>query len=172
MSWASWSWPRLTATSSARWPRRLTASRSMFGAQSRTWNQFSLTYYFLSKMRRLWLQFVKWVPFSRSFSNIYRCICHQMIVRCLVCLYLKKIPLSETLRRQFHQHFTCPFFLRKCFFCLNVTRKKLPKRIVYKKRERKTLMKLTAGVVHEVTVVKQSGQRFLMDNLKAKQEKV
>ncbi len=27
-------------------------------------------------------------------------------------------------RSQFHQHFTCTFFIWKCFFCLNVTREK------------------------------------------------
>jgi len=31
-------------------------------------------------------------------------------------------------RAQFHQRFLCAFFWRKCFFCQNVTRKKLPKR--------------------------------------------
>jgi hypothetical protein len=36
------------------------------------------------------------------------------------------------------------FFIQKCFFCQNVTRKKLPKRILYKKRAHKMLIKLTA----------------------------
>jgi len=34
---------------------------------------------------------------------------------------------------QFHQHFTHEFFVRKCFFCQNVTREKLREALLYKK---------------------------------------
>jgi len=42
---------------------------------------------------------------------------------------------------QFHQHFTCAFFVRKCNN--NVIREKLRKALLYEKRMRKMLMKLT-----------------------------
>ncbi len=48
-------------------------------------------------------------------------------------------------RCQFHQHFTHAFFIRKCFFHQNVTREKLRKALLYEKRTRKMMMKLTEG---------------------------
>jgi ubiquinone/menaquinone biosynthesis C-methylase UbiE len=45
--------------------------------------------------------------------------------------------------RRFHQHFTRAFFVRKCFFCQNLTREKLREALLYVKRHCKMLMKLT-----------------------------
>jgi len=36
----------------------------------------------------------------------------------------KDVGEIDPFRSQFHQHFTCMFFIRKCFFCQNVTREK------------------------------------------------
>jgi len=54
---------------------------------------------------------------------------------------------------QFHQHFTCAFFIQKSFwqlFSSYVSRKKLPKRLSHKKGRHKMLMKIdTLGQFHQ-----------------------
>jgi hypothetical protein len=62
---------------------------------------------------------------------------HQIIMQ---DLKLKFVHCS-----QFHQHFTRVFFVRKCFFCQNISREKLFEALSYKKRVRKMFMKLTPG---------------------------
>ncbi len=57
----------------------------------------------------------------------------------------------KSIRCQFHQRFTCTFFVQKCFAQLfssymHVTKEKLPKRLLYKKGASKMLMKFTLGV--------------------------
>jgi len=68
-----------------------------------------------------------------------------------------KTDVSNTLatRCQFHQHFTCPFFVQNCvlraaFFYLHVTREKLLKRLLYEKVAPEMLMKLTPASFHVV----------------------
>jgi hypothetical protein len=57
-----------------------------------------------------------------------------------------KMLVKMTLGVNFYQHFMHAFFVQKCFFCQNVTIKKLPKRLSYEKCAGITSMKLTAGV--------------------------
>jgi hypothetical protein len=64
------------------------------------------------------------------------CQCHQFFDR-------KPIDgISCVTYRQFHQN----FMNANVIFCQNVTRKKLPKILAYKKGVQKMLMKLTSGV--------------------------
>ncbi len=51
--------------------------------------------------------------------------------------------MRQALLCQFHQRFTCAFFVRKCFFHQNLTREKLRKALWYEKCTHKMLMKLT-----------------------------
>jgi len=45
----------------------------------------------------------------------------------------------------FYAHIFCTEVLKAAFFYLHVTREKLPKKLLYEKFARKTLMKLTLG---------------------------
>ncbi len=58
---------------------------------------------------------------------------------------------------QFHQHFSCEFFCKKrhfgSFSLVTFKQKKLPKRLLYVKFARKTLMKLTTGWFQDIDYV-------------------
>jgi len=60
--------------------------------------------------------------------------------------YLKaEFKKAKPFSRQFHQRYTCAIFVQNFGAKPNVTREKLLNSLSYKKRARKTLMKLTPG---------------------------
>jgi len=76
--------------------------------------------------------------------------------------YNARAYIWPTSRRQFHQHFTHEFFLRKFVLSKTLRIEKLPKRLLYKKGERKTLMKLTPAYLFLVLKI---GSKYVQQKI-------
>jgi len=63
---------------------------------------------------------------------------------------------------QFHQYFTCKFFVGKFVQSQTLSREKLPKRLSYEKGARITLVKLTPGTEMKIAIRDRHNERIVI----------